>query len=83
MAEQVGQHIPAPVGSPEWEQWMAACRAVLRIAPRTWPAYLLEWQLRRLYEAGLVVAEVQPRLWERIVEEARTGRPQPPVLSDG
>lgn len=54
MAEPAGKSIPAPTGTPEWERWMADCRDVLKITERTWPAYLLGWQLRRLFEAGVV-----------------------------
>jgi hypothetical protein len=82
MPELVGKGIPAPPGSPEWERWMAACRAVLKIAPRTWSAYLLGWQLRRLYEAGLIVGDSASQ-WERIVEAAELERPKPEWLTDG
>jgi hypothetical protein len=81
-AERVGLGMPVSPGSDEWELWMAACRAVLKIAPRTWSAYLLGWQLRRLYDAGVIVGDSASQ-WERIVEEAELERPRPEWLTDG
>ncbi len=81
MTKAVGLGVPPSPGNSEWEQWMAACRAVLKIAPRTWSAYLLSWQLRRLYEAGVIVADSQSQ-WLRIIEEARLEQPRPEWLTD-
>jgi hypothetical protein len=76
----VGNRIPALPGSPEWERWLADARHVLHITERTWPAYLLGWQLRRLFDAGVVTpadAGLRRTLRRQMREVPKTGLPLP------